>query len=189
MFGGDHLTGSAQGYSASQDSMAGLAGGDMQWKVSGPWSVRASVDYACTRHNIFGGPSVTQNNYRASAGIVYSLGARRANERTTGAPAPAAASEKGWSTVRAEMKISSLGVLVTLGRSPGAEITEEAPGGLADLAGIHLGDVINAVDGKSVKSPAELQAELAGKTVGDKVRLGFLIGGQWQTETVVLWPK
>jgi S1-C subfamily serine protease len=71
------------------------------------------------------------------------------------------------------MKISSLGVLVTLGRSPGAEITEEAPGGLADLAGIHLGDVINAVDGKSVKSPAELQAELAGKTVGDKVRLGF----------------
>jgi S1-C subfamily serine protease len=54
---------------------------------------------------------------------------------------------------------------------------------------IHLGDVINAVDGKSVKSPAELQAELAGKTVGDKVRLGFLIRGQWQTETVVLWPK
>jgi hypothetical protein len=138
VFGGDHLTGSAQGYSASQDSMAGLAGGDMQWKVSGPWSVRASVDYAFTRHNIFGGPSVTQNNDRASAGIVYSFGARRANERTTGAPAPAAASEKGWSTVRAEMKISSLGVLVTLGRRPGAESTEEAPGGLADLAGNSL---------------------------------------------------
>ncbi len=74
LFGGDHLTGSAAGFSQSQDGLAGLAGGGVQWKVSGPWSVRASGDYVFTRHNIFGGPSVTQNNVRASVGIVYSFG-------------------------------------------------------------------------------------------------------------------
>ncbi len=55
LFGGDHLAGSALGFSRSQDSLAGLAGG-VQWKVSGPWSVRASADYAFTN----GAPALAQ---------------------------------------------------------------------------------------------------------------------------------
>jgi hypothetical protein len=188
LFGGDHLGASVPGFSTSQDGMAGLAGGGVQWKVSGPWSVRASVDYVFTRHNIFGGPSFTQNNYRASAGIVYSFGMRHTTEQVASNQTPDAGPENPR-TVPAGLKIPSLGVFVTLGRSQGALITDAAPNGLAQLGGIHIGDVINTVDGKAVKSPTELEAELAGKAAGDKVRLGFLIHGQWQTETVILWPK
>jgi len=61
----------------------------MQFKVSGPWFVRASANHVFTRHNIFSGPSVTQNNYRAGAGIVYSFGTRH-GESATRVPAPSA---------------------------------------------------------------------------------------------------
>jgi S1-C subfamily serine protease len=84
------------------------------------------------------------------------------------------------------MNVYALGVVVTLGRTQGAEITSEAPNGLAALAGLHLGDVINAVDGKPVKTPMELAVELSNRAAGDKVRLGYLINGQWQSETVVI---
>jgi len=48
------------------------------------------------------------------------------------------------------MKISTLGIMVAVGRNLGAEVTDEAPNSIAGLAGIHVGDVINAVDGKLV---------------------------------------
>jgi len=57
------------------------------------------------------------------------------------------------------MTIPGLGAIAKLGRNRGAEITDEAPGGIAALAGLYVGDVINAVDGKPVKTPMELAAE------------------------------
>jgi PDZ domain len=176
LFGGDHLTGKALGFSASQDGLAGLAGGGVQWKVSGPWSVRASADYAFTRHNIFGGPSVTQNNYRASVGIVYSFGAAKQTSRAPRQTSP---------TRPAGMPIPALGITAIAGSTQGAEITDEAPNGAAALAGLHLGDVIDAVDGKPIGNPMELAAELSNRAAGDQVRLGYLHRGMWQTETIV----
>jgi hypothetical protein len=209
LFGGDHLTGTATesgvsgSISESQDGLAGLAGGGVQFKVSGPWSIRASADYVFTRHNIFGGPSVTQNNYRAGIGIVYSFGGRHASEPparvvqpsapSASTPRPAPARQPSVPPQQptphisgAGMTIDALGVSVTLGRSAGAEITTEAPNGVAALGGLHPGDVINAVDGKSVRTPMELAAELANRQAGEKVRLGYAIHGEWQAETVVL---
>jgi S1-C subfamily serine protease len=84
------------------------------------------------------------------------------------------------------MNVYALGVVVTLGRNQGAEITSEAPNGVAALAGLHVGDVINAVDGKPVKTPMELAAELANRPTGDKVRLGYMLHGAWQTEAVIV---
>jgi S1-C subfamily serine protease len=84
------------------------------------------------------------------------------------------------------MKVSVLGITVKLGSNPGAEITDEAPNGVAALAGLHSGDVINAIDGKPIRTPMELAAELSSRTTGEKVRLGYLIHGAWQTETVVV---
>jgi opacity protein-like surface antigen len=81
LIGGDHLNGSISGLSASQDSLAGAFGGGVQWKVSGNWSVRASTDYVFSRHNLLGGPSVTQNNFHAGAGIVYSFGGTKSAAR------------------------------------------------------------------------------------------------------------
>ena len=178
LFGGDHLTGSAFGFSESQDGMAGLAGGGVQWKVSGPWSVRAGADYVFTRHNIFGGPSVTQNNVRASAGIVYSFGGIE--------HAPKTSRQSAQRNSGAGMLIPLLGITAAIGNNPGAEVTDEAPNGVAALAGIRVGDVINAVDGKPVSTPMELAAVLVSHQAGDKVRIGFLIRGQWQKETGLL---
>lgn len=83
------------------------------------------------------------------------------------------------------MNIALLGVIVGVGRSTGAEINDVTPNSVASQAGLHVGDVINAVDGKPVKNPMELAAELAGHVAGDKVRLGFMIQGAWQSETNV----
>ena len=46
--------------------------------------------------------------------------------------------------------------------------------------------MINVADGKSIKSPMELAAELSDRKAGEKVRLGYLIRGMWQAETDVL---
>jgi Outer membrane protein beta-barrel domain/PDZ domain len=178
LFGGDHLTGSSSGVSLSQDGVAGSVGGGVQWRVSGPWSVRASADYVFTRHNLFGGPSVTQNNVRASAGIVYSFGG---TAHATASPHQSTPVVAGTG-----MKISSLGVMVKVGANPGAEITDEAPNGIAALAGIHVGDVINSVDGKPVSTPMELSAALASHSSGDRVTLGYLIRALWQKDSVVV---
>lgn len=83
-------------------------------------------------------------------------------------------------------KIASLGVIVTLGQN-GAEITEVATNSAAAQAGLHSGDVINSVNGRAVNTPMELAAEISSRH-GDKIRLGYMIHGQWQTETEVILP-
>jgi hypothetical protein len=50
--GVSHFTGSASGFSRSQNSFAGAFGGGVQWKLGPRWAVRASADYLLTRHNI-----------------------------------------------------------------------------------------------------------------------------------------
>jgi S1-C subfamily serine protease len=65
-------------------------------------------------------------------------------------------------------------------------ITDEAQDGVAAMAGLHPGDVINSVDGKPVKTPVELAAALANRPAGDKLRLGYMLHGAWQTEAIVI---
>jgi hypothetical protein len=182
LFGGDHLTGTLSGVSASQDGLAALAGGGVQFKIAGPWGVRALADYAYTRHNIFSGPATTQNNVRASIGIVYSFGRRST-------PAPRAStprSIRSEAPVSSGIKIAAIGAIVTLGRNAGAEITDLAPNGPGAIAGLHVGDVVNAVDGKPIQTPTELAAELSSRGSGDKVHLGYLLRGNWQSEAVIV---
>lgn len=172
LFGGDYLSAGALGQSGSQFGLVGGFGGGVQWRFSRQLSFRSSADYVFSRFNIPGG-SVTQNNVRASVGIVYSFGS---TERASAAPRQP--------TPRGTL-IPALGITAVAGSAQGAEITDEASNGVAALAGLHPGDVIDAVDGKPVKTPMELAAELSSRAVGDKVKLGYLIHGQWQTETVI----
>jgi len=177
LIGGDHLSAGALGASASQDGLAGAFGGGLQWRFSRQLSFRTSADYVLSRHNILGGSSVTQNNFRVSVGIVYGFGTVKAvgagpRQETVHAPS-------------AGMRIPALGIMAAAGSNQGAEVTSEAPNSAAALGGIHVGDVINAVDGIPVKSPAELATALSGTASGSKVRIGFMIRGQWQSETVV----
>jgi hypothetical protein len=74
LFGGDHLSGSALGTSAPQTGFAGALGGGIQFPMGDRFAFRVGADYAFSEHNILGGSSVTKNNFRASAGIVFNLG-------------------------------------------------------------------------------------------------------------------
>jgi hypothetical protein len=74
LFGGDRLSGSALGTSAAQTGFAGALGGGIRFPMGDRFAFRLSADYAFSNHNILGGSSVTQNNFRASAGIVFNLG-------------------------------------------------------------------------------------------------------------------
>jgi membrane-associated protease RseP (regulator of RpoE activity) len=193
MFGMDDLVGKGGGITASQSSPAGAIGGGGIFKLSRHIGIEGSIDYALTHHNIVGGPGVVQNNCRSALGVVFTFGsagasAGPASPRPTQVPARATRPAPTPRATGAGMKIDVLGIMVRLGQSQGAEITDVAPNGVATLAGLHPGDVINSVDGKAVKTPMELAAELSGRTAGDKVRIGYLIHGQWQSETVVILP-
>jgi hypothetical protein len=190
LLGGDHLTGSAVvsavGYSKSQDGLAGAFGGGIEWPVSRRLAVRASADYVFTRHNIFAPQSYTQNNARAGIGLVYTFGGGAA-------PASQPADEKGRTrsrmpsrTAHSGMSIPALGLMAMALDTGGAEIVEVVPGSIAEQSGLRVRDVINAVDGKAVRTPMELQAELSSRASGTKIRLGLLVRGYYQSETVII---
>ena len=73
LFGGDRLSGSALGTSAAQTGFAGALGGGIQLPMNDQCAFRVGVDYAFSNHNFLGGSSVTNNNFRASVGIVFNL--------------------------------------------------------------------------------------------------------------------
>jgi S1-C subfamily serine protease len=81
------------------------------------------------------------------------------------------------------MSIPALGVIVAPQEFDGAKIVDVTSGGVAQMASLKPGDLIRSVDGKVVKTPMELAAELSDKT--GKVRLGIL-RGDVAAETVVL---
>jgi hypothetical protein len=74
LFGGDRLSGSALGTPAAQTGFAGALGGGIQWPMNELCAFRVGADYAFSNHNFLGGSSVTNNNFRASVGIVFNLG-------------------------------------------------------------------------------------------------------------------
>jgi S1-C subfamily serine protease len=81
------------------------------------------------------------------------------------------------------MSIPALGLVVAPQEFDGAKIVEVTSGGVAQMASLKPGDLIRSVDGKVVKTPMELAAELSDKT--GKVRIGIL-RGDVAAETVVL---
>jgi len=183
LFGVDRLTGSAFGSSASQNSFAGAIGGGIEQPVARHLAIRGSADYAFTRHNIFGGPAVTQNNFRVAVGVVFTFG------HMGGAASPIQHKQPmpGAPVRGAGTQIASLGLFVVPSEDhAGAQITSVTPNGVAAQAGLRVDDVINAVNGAQIKTPLELAGALSGVPPGGTVRLGFLIRGQWQSETAVI---
>jgi PEGA domain/PDZ domain len=50
---------------------------------------------------------------------------------------------------------STIGIGVEIADVPGAKITEVLAGSIAEQAGLHVGDIINSLDGKPVTTPGE----------------------------------
>ncbi|MFZ0818407.1 MAG: PDZ domain-containing protein [Candidatus Sulfotelmatobacter sp.] len=184
----DDFGGSALGSSTTNGAFGGAFGGGAIFKITNRIGVEGGADYLVTRHNLLGGSAVTQNHYRALAGVVFTFGSAGASAEQSPQPVPTRAPRPvpAPRATSSEMKIDALGIMAMVGRIDGAEITDIAPNGAVALAGLHRGDVINSVDGKPVKTPMDLAAELSSHAVGDKVRLGYSLHGQWQAETVVI---
>jgi putative serine protease PepD len=88
-----------------------------------------------------------------------------------------------------------LGVSTTMPTSEtGAAVAEVTPGSPADRAGFQGGspttgqggDIIVSIDGKPVKSPEDVSANIAGKKPGDRVQVEVLRNGAKQSFEVEL---
>jgi hypothetical protein len=188
----------------SDSSLAFAAGFGVDYWVYHHIGVQLGpIDYFYTRHlTIDAVPS--QNNIRIAAGVVFRFGA----PTSSGEPSPRARGESSSNSRRSRnvapagqpatvaanqtvpvgipghgMPISALGLAVGPQEFDGAKILEIVPGGVAEMASLKVGDLIKSVDGRPVKTPMELAAELSDKS--GKVRIGIL-RGDVATETLVL---
>jgi hypothetical protein len=176
LVGADHLTGSALGGSASQDSFAVALGGGVQWDLGGRWAVRGSGDYVLTRHNIFGSQlnNYTQNNFRASVGVVYYIGGVREKPTAQRQPRHVTASCSN------PTEISSLGISGCWLES-GYSVSSVRTGSLAAASGISSGDVLVSINGRVVRSDGEVDQAIAADKTGT-LKVGYLLKGSWLTE-------
>ena len=76
-----------------------------------------------------------------------------------------------------------------IGGGRGLLIIAVAPGSAATEAGLMLGDVIAAIDGKSLRTGASLQSILDGENVGKSVPLDVVRGGQLLKVAVTVREK
>ncbi|HMD17413.1 MAG TPA: PDZ domain-containing protein [Terriglobales bacterium] len=193
----------SSGVSVSDSSVAVAAGGGVDyWVYRHMVGVQLGpIDYMYTRHlNSDAVPS--QDNIRVSAGVVFRFGgetsgesprakresssnARAARNASPAAqPTTVAASQSAQLGIPGHgMPIAALGLAVGPQEFDGAKILEIVPGGLAEMASLKVGDLIKSVDGKPVKTPMELAAELSDKS--GKVRIGIQ-RGDFATETLIL---
>ncbi|MCZ7589795.1 MAG: trypsin-like peptidase domain-containing protein [Gaiella sp.] len=84
-----------------------------------------------------------------------------------------------------------LGVAVTTpsGTTEGAQLTEVRSGTPAANAGLRVGDVVTAVDGTRVSTPAELQTAIDAKHPGDRVIVDYVRNGAHHAVTVTLGTR
>jgi len=192
------------GLAVSDASVAFAVGGGIDYWVFRHIGVQLGpADYMYTRHlNVDAVPS--QNSIRVSAGVVFRFGgetpssepsprAKRessSNSRgakhvpSAGQPSTVAASQSVQLGVPGHgMPIAALGLAVGPQEFDGAKILEIVPGGVAEMASLKVGDLIKSVDGRAVKTPMELAAELSDKS--GKVRIGIQ-RGDFATETLIL---
>jgi serine protease Do len=60
----------------------------------------------------------------------------------------------------------------------GALIDQVSPGGPAERAGLHMGDIVTSVNGVPIKSSTDLTQQVALARPGEAIRLGVLHDGQ-----------
>jgi putative serine protease PepD len=70
--------------------------------------------------------------------------------------------------------------------SGGVRLAQVRSGAPAARAGLHVGDVVTAIDGKKVSTTAELQAAIDAKQPGDTVTLTYKRNGKTHTVKVTL---
>jgi len=77
-------------------------------------------------------------------------------------------------TSDASVALPSLGIVAATRVNVGAEVTGVVRDGVAEKAGLRVGDVINAVDRTPVRTAMELAEKLRNRAPGSSVRLGYV---------------
>ncbi len=75
------------------------------------------------------------------------------------------------------------------GFKTGVLVQEVQPGGPADKAGLKAGDIITAIDGRSIKDGDDLVNEIASRRPGSTVRLGYVRDGKTMDTTVTIGDR
>jgi S1-C subfamily serine protease len=70
-----------------------------------------------------------------------------------------------------------LGISGSTSEQGGIEIVQLAPACAASLAGLHVGDVIKAVDGQPTRSSQDLEAVLAERPPGSRIKVDCVSRG------------
>jgi hypothetical protein len=162
--------------SGSVDSFFIAPGGGADFRITHNVWLRGGADYL--RTSKFG---ETVNDIRAFAGITFTFGEAEESphaQEPSNNSSPRRLPDSG-------MNIASLGIRVVAEERTGVRIESVEAGSTAGKAGLHPGDVINAVDGASIKTPADLATQLSSRVAGDKVRVSYLLHGQWQAEVII----
>jgi hypothetical protein len=194
LVGQDRGTLAINGASLTDTSLAFAGGVGVDYWVSRHIGLQLGpVDYIYTRHlNDEDYPS--QSNLRASAGVVFRFGGEGGSERapksrpapSSGQPSSVSARQTAQPSANVPghgMAIAALGIAVGPQEFDGAKILEVDPSGVGEMASMKVGDLIKSVDGKPVRTPMELLAELSDKS--GKVKIGIQ-RGDFATETIIL---
>ncbi len=86
--------------------------------------------------------------------------------------------ERGWLGVAIQPVSDDIAAALGLETAQGALVAEVTPDSPAASAGLRRGDVIRAVDGRTVKTPRDLTRLIATAKPGSKVRLELLRAGK-----------
>ena len=170
--------------SGSDTAFAMAFGGGVDFRVNQRIALRLGQgDYLYTKH---GSNIPHQNNYRFSAGVVFSFGGRQSpasvHTREPEPPLrqpPAAPTHKiaGPSDFAA---LSTFGFTFRSRDSGGCEIVSVTRGSPASLAGLKPGDVINSINGESVRTLSDCKKAISGAQ--GNIHVGYLVDGYWQSE-------
>ena len=119
--------------------------------------VRASADYALTRHNVFGGVPFTRNNFRASVGVVIFTCELKTIPSREAIPAS-----------RLQLGNSEAALLGVSGYATdmGFKVTSVRPRSPAASIFLNPGDVISKMDNHDVLSSQDIETMIAGSQTG-----------------------
>jgi serine protease Do len=93
---------------------------------------------------------------------------------------------RGWLGVQIQPVTSDVAESLRLKNAEGALVDDAQPNSPAAKAGVKAGDVITAVDGKTLKDSRQLAREIAALGPGSSVKLDLIRDGENKTLTVTL---
>jgi serine protease Do len=163
---------------------------------AGPYDDFIQIDAAVNRGNS-GGPAFNLNGQvvgintaifspsGGNVGIAFAIPASTAKDVVNRLISDGSV-ERGWLGVQIQPVTKDIAESLGLAKTEGALVADPQADGPAKAAGIAAGDVITAVDGKTVESPRELARQIANMSPGTKTDITVWRGGESKTISVKL---